>query len=137
MHPCLIEWQEAHEAQQSCAKLLIYKLIRCVAEQAPEARQSCPTIFMGINPFMPTVAFNICCLKDCVSRTANVERNGGHKWVKREYQLRPQQANEPQGALLQQSCPTKLIYTKSVLKKLYICIFFQKCSNFHERCGMC
>ena len=53
-----------------------------------------------LNPFMPTVAFNICCPRDCVSRhnvgtrgvpimprdavsrTANVERNGGHKWVK-------------------------------------------------------
>ena len=53
-----------------------------------------------INPFMPTVAFNMCCPRDCVcwhnggtsgapimpraavSRTANVERNGGHKWVK-------------------------------------------------------
>ena len=57
------------------------------------------------NPFVPTVAFsqlssNICCPRDCVSRhnggtrgapiiprdavfrTANVERNGGHKWVK-------------------------------------------------------
>ena len=49
---------------------------------------------------MPTVAFNICCPRDCVSRhnggtagapimlrdaasrTANVERNGGQKWVK-------------------------------------------------------
>ena len=35
-----------------------------------------------INPFMPTVAFNICCPRECVSRTANVERIGGHKWVK-------------------------------------------------------
>ena len=35
-----------------------------------------------LNPFLPTVAFNICCPRDCVSRTANVERNGGHKWVK-------------------------------------------------------
>ena len=35
-----------------------------------------------INPFMPTVAFNICCPRDAVSRTANVERNGGQKWVK-------------------------------------------------------
>ena len=52
-----------------------------------------------INPFMPTVAFNICCPRDCVSRhngdtrgapiiprdavsrTANVERTGRHKWV--------------------------------------------------------
>jgi len=53
-----------------------------------------------MNPFMPIVAFNICCPRDCVSegfkggtrgapimsrdavsRTANVERNGGHKWV--------------------------------------------------------
>ena len=34
------------------------------------------------NPFMPTGAFNICCPRDCVSLTANVERNGGHKWVK-------------------------------------------------------
>ena len=34
-----------------------------------------------IKPFMPTGAFNICCPRDCVSRTANVERNGGHKWV--------------------------------------------------------
>ena len=54
----------------------------------------------AVNPFMPTVAFNICCPRACVSRhnggtrgspimprdavsrTANVERNGGHKWVK-------------------------------------------------------
>ena len=34
------------------------------------------------NPFMPTVAFNICCPSDCVSRTANVERNGGNKWLR-------------------------------------------------------
>ena len=39
-----------------------------------------------INPFMPTVAFNICCPRDAVSRTANVgtwlrKRNGGKKWV--------------------------------------------------------
>jgi len=33
------------------------------------------------NPFLPTVAFNICCPRDAVSRTANFERNGGHKWV--------------------------------------------------------
>ena len=26
--------------------------------------------------------FHMCCPRDCVSRTANVERNGGHKWVK-------------------------------------------------------
>ena len=50
--------------------------------------------------YLPTVAFNICCPRDCVSRhnggtrgspimpkdavsrTANVECNGGHKWVK-------------------------------------------------------
>ena len=42
-----------------------------------------------INPFVPTVAFlqlrsNICCPRDAVSRTANVEHNGGHKWVKSE-----------------------------------------------------
>ena len=30
---------------------------------------------------MPTGAFNICCPRDCVSRTANVERTGRHKWV--------------------------------------------------------
>ena len=65
-----------------------------------------------LNPFMPTGAFNICCPRDCVSRhngseitidsegykggtrgapvmprdavsrTANVERTGRHKWVK-------------------------------------------------------
>ena len=52
-----------------------------------------------INPFMPTVASNICCPRDCVSRynggtrgapimsrdavsrTANVGCNGGQKWV--------------------------------------------------------
>ena len=28
---------------------------------------------------MPTGAFNICCPRDAVSRTANVERTGGHK----------------------------------------------------------
>ena len=32
------------------------------------------------DPFMPTGAFNICCPRDCVSRTANVEGNGRHKW---------------------------------------------------------
>ena len=55
---------------------------------------------LKLNPFMPTVAFNICCPRnwvsrhnggvadapiiprDAISRTANVERNGGHKWVK-------------------------------------------------------
>ena len=31
---------------------------------------------------MPTGAFNICCPRDCVSRTANVERTGRHKWIK-------------------------------------------------------
>ena len=31
----------------------------------------------NLNPFMPTVAFN----RDAVSRTVNVERNSGHKWV--------------------------------------------------------
>ena len=54
---------------------------------------------LSFNPFMPTGAFNICCPRDCVSRhnggtagapimprdavsrTANVERNGGQKWV--------------------------------------------------------
>ena len=30
---------------------------------------------------MPTGAFNICCPRDAVSRTANVERTGRHKWV--------------------------------------------------------
>ena len=63
-------------------------------------------IYAGlINPCMPTVAFNICCPRGCVSRhnggtsgaplkplrddsalravsrTANVERTGRHKWV--------------------------------------------------------
>ena len=28
-----------------------------------------------------TVASNICCPRDAVSRTANVERTGRHKWV--------------------------------------------------------
>ena len=36
---------------------------------------------MYINPFLPTVAFKICYPRDAVSRTANVERNGGQKWV--------------------------------------------------------
>ena len=35
-----------------------------------------------LNPFMPTGAFNICCPRDAVSRTANVKRTGRHKWVK-------------------------------------------------------
>jgi len=35
-----------------------------------------------VNPFMPTGAPNICCPRDAVSRTANVERTGWHKWVK-------------------------------------------------------
>merc|ERR1719154_1047715 len=30
---------------------------------------------------MPTGAFNICCPRGAVSRTANVERTGRHKWV--------------------------------------------------------
>ena len=30
---------------------------------------------------MPTGAFNICCPRDAVSRTANVERAGRHKWA--------------------------------------------------------
>ena len=30
---------------------------------------------------MPTGAFNICCPRDCVSRTENFERTGRHKWV--------------------------------------------------------
>ena len=41
-----------------------------------------PVQSITFNPFLPTVAFNICCPRDCVSRTANVERNGGQKWVK-------------------------------------------------------
>ena len=46
-----------------------------LAKQSPIR---CPSVretgFMGgpINPFMPTVAFNICCPRDCVSR-----HNGG------------------------------------------------------------
>ena len=32
----------------------------------------------GVNPLMPSGAFNICCPRDCVSRTANVERTGWH-----------------------------------------------------------
>ena len=31
-----------------------------------------------IHPLMPTGAFNICCPRDCVSRTANVERTVRH-----------------------------------------------------------
>ena len=31
-----------------------------------------------VNPLMPNGAFNICCPKDCVSRTANVERTARH-----------------------------------------------------------
>ena len=34
-----------------------------------------------VNPFMPTGAFNICCPRDAVSWTANIERTGRHKWV--------------------------------------------------------
>ena len=40
--------------------------------------QRTPCLFCGVfsvvefNPFIPTVAFNICCPRDCVSRTANV-----------------------------------------------------------------
>ena len=37
----------------------------------------------SINPFMPSGAFNICCPRDCVSRTANVERTARHYWVNR------------------------------------------------------
>ena len=44
-----------------------------------------PTKFVSyttvINPLMPTGAFNICCPRDAVYRTANVEHNGGQKWV--------------------------------------------------------
>ena len=64
---------------------------------------------LQVNPLTPRFGFNICCPRDCVSqhnggtsgaplkplrvdsapimprdavsRTANVERNGGHKWV--------------------------------------------------------
>ena len=32
-------------------------------------------------PLMPNGAFNICCPRDCVSRTANVERTCRYKWV--------------------------------------------------------
>jgi len=49
--------------------------------QSSKRTPLCITGFL-INPFMPTVAFNICFPRDCVSRTANVERNGGQKWVK-------------------------------------------------------
>ena len=42
-----------------------------------------------INPFMPTGAFNICCPRDAVSRTANVERTGRHKWVNVQFFIRP------------------------------------------------
>ena len=35
-----------------------------------------------VYPFMPTVSFYICCPRDAVSRTANVERSGGHERVK-------------------------------------------------------
>ena len=31
-----------------------------------------------VNPLMPNGAFNICCPRDCVSRTANVERTVRH-----------------------------------------------------------
>ena len=40
-------------------------------------------VFFLNNPFMPTSAFNICCPRDAVSRTANVEHTGRHKWVKK------------------------------------------------------
>ena len=35
-------------------------------------------IFSLVNPFMPTGAFNICCPRDAVSMTANVERTVRH-----------------------------------------------------------
>ena len=35
-----------------------------------------------LNPLMTNGAFNICCPRDCVSRTANVERTVRHYWVK-------------------------------------------------------
>ena len=38
-------------------------------------------IHASINLLMPSGAVNICCPRDAVSRTANVERNGGQKWV--------------------------------------------------------
>ena len=37
-----------------------------------------PTSGADVNPLMPTGAFNICCPRDCVSRTANVESTGRH-----------------------------------------------------------
>ena len=35
-----------------------------------------------VNPFMPTVAFNNCCPRDCVSRTANVGTVGKNELMK-------------------------------------------------------
>ena len=45
------------------------------------ARQFSPVhyhICIRVNPLMPSGAFNICCPRDAVSRTANVERTVRH-----------------------------------------------------------
>jgi len=47
-------------------------------EEIPTHITSC----LPFNPLMPNGAFNICCPRDCVSRTANVERTVRHEWVK-------------------------------------------------------
>ena len=59
----------------------------------------CHGVLEGLNPFLPTVAFSQHLLserlgggtsgapimpRDAVSRTANVERTGRHKWVKHD-----------------------------------------------------
>ena len=76
----------------SCSKTCIvfqnktYKSIKCLRYLVSqtfvvEHYRYMPLREDPINPFMPTVAFNICCPRDAVSRTANIERNGGQKWV--------------------------------------------------------
>ena len=52
-----------------------------------ESIKICRDVRFGslINPFMPTGAFNICCPRDAVSRSANVELTVRLKWAKKKY----------------------------------------------------
>ena len=70
------EWHHL-EANHDRAILEITKLINFVKK-----KKNCVALAQSPKPIFPTVAFsqlssNICCPRDCVSRTANVERNGG------------------------------------------------------------
>ena len=72
---------------RKCSDLTIHVImtwkncISCPRVYSLSAHDGGPIKEPPLNPFMPTVAFNISCPRDCISRTANVERNSGHKWV--------------------------------------------------------